>query len=151
MDFNGIDGIDRQIVGLLRRDGRMSYTEVGEAVGLSRTAVRSRIEALERSGVIKGYAAVVDEKAFGDGMSFIINIETRPESFEACKKALAAAEETVTLVQTTGKCRLYAVCLSDDVARVRDLVNRVYSQVPGIVSIHANSVIDVIKGSVVPN
>ena len=62
MRINGIDFIDNQIVDLLLKNGRMSYSEIGEKVGLSRTAVKTRIAALERAGIIKGYKAIVDPK-----------------------------------------------------------------------------------------
>ena len=150
MQINGIDNIDNRIVNLLLKDGRMSYSEIAEAVGLSRTAVKSRISALERSGIIKGYKAIIDTQSAPEMMTFIMNIETKPEDFEECRQVFSAASETVTVIQTTGRCHLVAICLSKDIATMRDFVNRVYNNVPGILSINANAVLDVIKGSVIP-
>ena len=52
--------MDRAIVGALTVDGRLSYTDLAERVGLSVSAVHQRVRRLEQRGVIKGYAARVD-------------------------------------------------------------------------------------------
>ena len=58
-----LDGIDRRILRVLQRDGRISLQELGERVGLSATPVARRLRALEAAGVIRGYAALIDEAA----------------------------------------------------------------------------------------
>jgi DNA-binding Lrp family transcriptional regulator len=150
MQIKGIDGIDNQIVELLLEDGRMSYSDIAERVGLSRTAVKTRIDSLERSGIIKGYKAVINTQAAPEMMTFVINVETKAESFEECKRIFAEASESVTVVQTTGSCHLVAICLAPDVKTMRNFVNGIYKNAPGITYINANSVIDVIKGSILP-
>jgi len=50
---------DRQILRLLSADGRMSFTDLGRATGLSTSAVHQRVRRLEQRGVIRGYAAIV--------------------------------------------------------------------------------------------
>ena len=150
MQIRGIDEIDNRIVNLLLEDGRMSYSDIAEKIGLSRTAVKTRIAALERSGIIKGYKAIIDPQAAPEMMTFVTNIETRAEDFEECKRIFAESNETVTIVQTTGNCHLVAICLSPDVKTMRTFVNGIYKSVPGIQSINAHSVLDVIKGSILP-
>jgi Lrp/AsnC family transcriptional regulator, leucine-responsive regulatory protein len=59
----GLDAIDRQILGLLREDGRMPHSAIAKAVGLSGPAVHERVRKLEQSGVISGYSAVLDPEA----------------------------------------------------------------------------------------
>lgn len=54
-----LDDVDRALLALLATDGRASHTELGRAVGLSRTAVLARVQRLERAGVIRGYRADV--------------------------------------------------------------------------------------------
>lgn len=69
-----VEDIDRQIVDLLVRDGRMSYTDLGKATGLSTSAVHQRVRRLEARGVITGYAAVVDAGAVGLPLTAFISI-----------------------------------------------------------------------------
>ena len=150
MQTNGLDEKDKQILDILTTDGRMSYSDIGDRVGLSRTAVKNRITELENAGIIKGYRAVIDPQNTSDMMTFVVNIETSAESFEEAKRIFTEAEETVTLIQTTGNCHLVAICLSPDIKTMRTFVNRIYKTVPGITSVNAHSVLDIIKGSIVP-
>ena len=56
----GLDRIDRQILRLLRQDGRMSHAAIAKEVGLSGPAVHDRVRKLEQSGIIAAYTAVID-------------------------------------------------------------------------------------------
>ena len=62
------DDIDRRILAELARDGRRSAAELAEGLGLSRQAVHTRVRALEKAGVIRGYHADVDPAALGHGL-----------------------------------------------------------------------------------
>jgi Lrp/AsnC family transcriptional regulator, leucine-responsive regulatory protein len=55
-----VEELDRRILSLLAKDGRMSFTDLGKATGLSTSAVHQRVKRLESRGVIQGYAAQVD-------------------------------------------------------------------------------------------
>lgn len=69
-----MEEIDRQILQLLSADGRMSFTDLGKATGLSTSAVHQRVRRLEQRGVIKGYAAVVDADAVGLPLTAFISV-----------------------------------------------------------------------------
>jgi DNA-binding Lrp family transcriptional regulator len=60
-----MDDIDRRIVALLRENARRSFKDIGGRVGLSAPAVKRRVDRLEADGVIRGYTAMVDPRAFG--------------------------------------------------------------------------------------
>jgi Lrp/AsnC family leucine-responsive transcriptional regulator len=70
-----MEEIDRQIVRLLLADGRMSYTDLGKATGLSTSAAHQRVRRLEQRGVIKGYRAVVDPEAVGLPLTAFISVK----------------------------------------------------------------------------
>ncbi len=65
---------DRNIVRLLTTDGRMSYTDLAKATGLSTSAVHQRVRRLEQRGVIKGYTAVVDAESVGLTLTAFISV-----------------------------------------------------------------------------
>ena len=69
-----MEALDRQILRLLASDGRMSYTDLGRATGLSASAVHQRVRKLEERGVIRGYAAVVDLVAVGLPLTAFISV-----------------------------------------------------------------------------
>ena len=150
MWMKGIDCIDNKIINLLLEDGRLSYSEIAERVGLTRTAIKNRISALEEKGIIEGYRAVINPHNVPEMMSFIINIETIAEKFEQTKEYLVTLEETHTIIQTTGNCHLMAICVVPDVKTMREFVNSVYRKMEGITSINAHAVLDVIKGTIIP-
>ena len=70
-----MEDLDRRIVELLSRDGRMSFTDLGKATGLSTSAVHQRVRRLEQRGVITGYAAVVDSDAVGLPLTAFVSIK----------------------------------------------------------------------------
>ena len=74
-----MDTIDRKILEILKADARTNNSEIGKKVGISRVAVRNRIEKMENAGIIKGYAAIADEKHQPDGVEFIMDITAVPE------------------------------------------------------------------------
>ena len=83
-------------------------------------------------------------------MTFVVYIDTEAAQFAAIKDAMAAAPETLTLMQTTGSCHLLALCYAPSVADMRLFVRALYQRTPGILSISAHSVLDLIKGFIAP-
>ncbi len=69
-----MEELDRRLVGLLVRDGRMSYTDLGRATGLSTSAVHQRVRRLEERGVITGYTATVSPQALSLPLTALISV-----------------------------------------------------------------------------
>ncbi len=143
MYINGIDYVDNKIIRLLQNNARMSYSDIASEIGLSRTAVTTRIEKLEKNGVIKGYKAIIKNEL----LSFVLNIETKPQAFEEWKQALENTPEVISLVQLSGECKLIAICQAKNIDVIRDMVTELHKNIGGIKVINANSVVDVIKDS----
>lgn len=68
------DEIDRRLVTLLARDGRLSYAELGREVGMSTSAAHQRVRRLEQRGIIAGYRAVIDARAVGLPLTAFIDL-----------------------------------------------------------------------------
>jgi Lrp/AsnC family transcriptional regulator, leucine-responsive regulatory protein len=66
--------VDRALLAALARDGRASYTELAERVGLSVSAVHQRVRRLEQRGLITGYHAKLDAKSLGMGLTAFVSI-----------------------------------------------------------------------------
>ena len=82
MYLDGLDEADRRIVLLLTENARMSYSDIGKQVGLSRVAVKSRIKALEERGIIEGYTTIIDPQKISGAVSCYFEIESSPETFD---------------------------------------------------------------------
>jgi Lrp/AsnC family leucine-responsive transcriptional regulator len=70
-----VEETNRRIVALLADDGRMSFTELARHTGLSVSAAQQRVRRLERRGVIKGYAALIDPDEAGLPLTAFISIK----------------------------------------------------------------------------
>ncbi|MEU6783809.1 Lrp/AsnC family transcriptional regulator [Nonomuraea angiospora] len=70
-----MEEIDRRIVTLLARDGRMSFTDLARETGLSVSAVHQRVRRLEKRGVVRGYAAIIDHEAVGLPLTAFVSIK----------------------------------------------------------------------------
>jgi Lrp/AsnC family leucine-responsive transcriptional regulator len=69
-----VEDLDQHILTLLAGDGRMSFTDLGKATGLSTSAVHQRVKRLEQRGMIKGYGAQVDYDQVGLPLTAFISI-----------------------------------------------------------------------------
>src|SRR6478609_2204606 len=69
-----LEGTDRKILELLAHDGRMSFTDLGKATGLSTSAVHQRVKRLESRGLITGYGATLDHEQLGLPLTAFISI-----------------------------------------------------------------------------
>ena len=74
MTAPAVETTDRLILSLLATDGRMSFTDLGKATGLSTSAVHQRVKRLESRGLIKGYGAQVDHEQLGRPLTAFISI-----------------------------------------------------------------------------
>jgi Lrp/AsnC family leucine-responsive transcriptional regulator len=70
-----VEEIDRRIVSLLSRNGRMSFTELARQAGLSVSAVHQRVRRLEADGVITGYVALCDPEVIGLPLTAFVSIK----------------------------------------------------------------------------
>lgn len=70
-----MEEIDRSIVAVLAADGRCSFTDLAEKVGLSVSAAHQRVRRLEQRGVIRGYTARVDHEALGLRLTAFVAIK----------------------------------------------------------------------------
>lgn len=73
-----IDETDARILDLLQRDGRESFADIGQAVGMSGPSAHERVKKLEARGIIKGYVAVADPTLLGYGVLAFIFIKQVP-------------------------------------------------------------------------
>jgi len=100
-----MDPINAKILFELRRDGRLANTELAERVGLSPSACLRRAQELERSGVIRGYRAVLDGAALGRGFVAYASVGLSDHSKASqvqFEQAMTAAPQCVECHNITG-------------------------------------------------
>jgi DNA-binding Lrp family transcriptional regulator len=100
----GLDELDDAVLRYLARRGRATNYEVGEAVGLSASAASRRILALEQSGAIRGYRALIDDRVLGKHMTVYIRVTLERQS----ASVLSAFETAVRHCHDIVSCHLMA-------------------------------------------
>ena len=78
MFLEGLDALDQKIVSLLIENARMSYSDIAQQVGISRVAVKMRVQALEKRGVIEEYTTIVNPQKISGAVSCYFEIEISP-------------------------------------------------------------------------
>jgi Lrp/AsnC family leucine-responsive transcriptional regulator len=101
---SSFDELDGAILRFLELNGRATNYEVGEAAGLSASAASRRILALESSGAIRGYRALVDDRLLGKRMTVFIRITLERQS----APVLTAFEAAVRRSKAIVSCHLMA-------------------------------------------
>ena len=127
-----MDKIDHAILEIIKDNARMSYSEIGKAVGLSRVAVKKRMDAMEESGVIRGYRAVIDEEKVLEGIRYTIDIEVIPEHYRGVVKVLRADRKLEEIYSTTGECRIHCIGRSANPTTMDAHVNYLFNHTKGI-------------------
>ncbi|GAA1059947.1 Lrp/AsnC family transcriptional regulator [Agromyces bracchium] len=100
-----MDAIDRRILAELQRDGRLSLTELAERVQLSMSPTHRRLRALEESGAITGYRAVIDPDAVGLGFTALVFVtmeQTDRSTVPAFDAAVAEIPEVIQALRLFG-------------------------------------------------
>ena len=116
MFLDGLDELDRKIVRLLIANARMSYSEIGQQTGISRVAVKARVQSLERRGVIEEYTTVINPQKISGAVSCYFEIETHPDTLSQVIDILMRNETITQIYRVTGKNRLHvhAVAASNE-------------------------------------
>src|SRR5690606_7912259 len=116
---------DERLLALLRENARCSTAELARRLGLSRTTVQSRIDRLEKQGVIGGYAVGMDDGYERDRIRAHILITGSPKRMAAVVKALAEMPEVRSLHSVSGAHDLVALGVAADVGAMDELTDRI--------------------------
>ncbi len=121
-----MDETDRDIVALLRENARRSYQDIGRRVHLSAPAVKRRVDRLEQEGVILGYTAVVDPRAFGWHAEAFVDLycEGRMPG-EAIKKAVEREPGVVSAHTVAGEASALLHVMAGDTKDLEVVLERI--------------------------
>jgi Lrp/AsnC family transcriptional regulator for asnA, asnC and gidA len=137
-----LDPTDRAIIEELQRDGRMPFTKLGTAVGLSEAAARQRVQRLLEAGVMQ-VVAVTNPLSLAKRRMAMIGVRTSGPTDDLAPRIerLAGVEY---LVITTGSFDLLCEVVVDDDAALLRLTNELRS-IPGVVSTESFMYLDLVK------
>ena len=119
------DTIDDKLLAALRENGRASTAELARLVGRSRTSVQSRIEPLERQGVILGYTVRLAPEHGPGAVRAHVMIKVGPKEARAVTAQLRGIAQVRLLHSVSGDVDLIAVAATATVAEMDEVIDRI--------------------------
>jgi DNA-binding Lrp family transcriptional regulator len=135
-----MDSIDDRLLSALTENGRASTAELARLVGRSRTSVQSRIERLEKRGVILGYGVrLAPEHALGAVRAHVM-IKIGPKETRAVTAALRAIKQVKVLHSVSGDADLIAVAAAASVAEMDHVIDQI-GELEGVERTHSSIIL----------
>jgi DNA-binding Lrp family transcriptional regulator len=135
-----MDDFDRRIVTELAADGRLSAVDLAARVGLSPSACTRRLQALEASGVIRGYRAMIDPTAIGLGINIFVEItleRQNDDTLRAFEAGLAECPNVLSCHLMSGSSDYLIHMAARDLADFERLHANVLGHLPGVARIES--------------
>ena len=140
-----IDRYDRQILDILQENGRISNQDLADRIGLSPSPCLRRVRTLEDAGIVTGYRALINAKAWGYSLMALIYISMdkhTPERFENFERQILQIPEVLECLLVTGQDADYQikVIVKDMDAFQELLLNRI-TRIQGVTGVHSSFVL----------
>ncbi len=143
--MDGLDELDQKIVKLLIKNARMSYSEIGEKIGISRVAVRSRVQILEQKGIIEEYTTVINPQKISGAISCYFEIETMPDSLMKIAQILQKNDIVTQIYRVTGKSKLHVHAVASSHEEMEDFLCKTIDKLPGVLECTCNMILSRMK------
>lgn len=143
-----LDDIDRRLLAALQENGRLSATDLAEKVGLTVSPCLRRLRLLEDAGVIRGYAALVDQKKVGLPVSVFVSIKLERQSEEAMRAfedQIRSWPEVLECYLMTGPRDYMLRVVAGDLADYERFVKVRLTRVAGIANIESSFALGQVK------
>lgn len=127
-----MDKIDWKIIAALESDGRQSFADLGERIGLSKSPCWARVKNLEGEGIIEGYTARLDPVAIGLAVQSFVEVQIRFDSHITFEAAVLAHPAIVECHTTAGESDYLLKVFSRSAEHLDDLLRHDLSKLPGV-------------------
>ncbi|GAB3069031.1 Lrp/AsnC family transcriptional regulator [Virgibacillus ainsalahensis] len=135
------DQIDKKLLDILADDGRISYVELAEKVGLSRVAVKDRIQSLKESGIIEKFTVVINSEKAGKKVSAFFEVDVEPKQLQQVAQNLADNPNVASIYQMTGPSTLHMHVLVEDFQMLEVFINNELYAVDGITRVESSVIL----------
>ena len=145
MFLDGLDQLDQKIIQLLTENARMSYSEIGQKVGISRVAVKMRAQTLEQKGIIEEYTTIINPQKISGAISCYFEIETKPDFLMDVAELLRKNDTVTQIYRVTGKSRLHVHAVASSNEEMEALIYNTLDKLPGVLECSSNVILSRIK------
>jgi DNA-binding Lrp family transcriptional regulator len=142
-----LTGSDRQLLAVLRPDGRAPLTDLSRATGLSQTTVRRRMTELREAGVLT-FDVDFDRRLLGLGVQALLWLSVAPVELDRVGRMLAEHSEIAYVAATTGSTNLLASVVCSSVSDLYDYITRRIAVLPAITQMETAPVVRSVKNAV---
>lgn len=118
-----LDATDRQLLALLRENARAPVAELARRLGLSRTTVQSRLDRLERSGVVVGYSVRLSAAQERGAVHAYVMITVKPKSAARVQAEVKKLSQVRMLESVSGAFDLIAKVVTDSAQEMDELLD----------------------------
>jgi len=134
VSFNGkiLDEIDFKILDIMRNDARISLTSMSKKLGLSKSAVKYRVDHLVELGVIKSFFTLVDSAVYGMNLSVVFDLTVEQQVIETVAKKLSSYPEVIRAYELTNSPDLHVHALFEDKEQLEHFIRNKLYAIPGI-------------------
>lgn len=136
-----LDETDKQILTILHEEGRISYTDLGKRVDLSRVAVQARINQLIEASVIEKFTAVINPAKIGIHVSVFFNVEVEPQFLEEVALKLEEEPAVTSLYHMTGPSKLHMHGIFANDQEMEEFLTKRLYPLRGVVSVDCQMLI----------
>jgi Lrp/AsnC family leucine-responsive transcriptional regulator len=140
-----LDRYDRQILEILQADGRINNQDLADRIGLSPSPCLRRVRALEESGLIRGYRALLDAKKLGLSLMALVHISMdrhTPERFANFEASVDVLPEVLECLLITGQSADYQIKVAvRDMDHYQDLLLSKLTRIEGVTGVHSSFVL----------
>ena len=143
--MDGLDETDQKILQLLIQNARMSYSEIGQKIGISRVAVKMRVQALEKKGIIEEYTTVINPQKISGAISCYFEIETAPDKLMQVAETLKKKDTVTQIYRVTGKSKLHVHAVASSNEEMETLIYGTMDKLPGVLACSCNMIFSRIK------
>ena len=145
-----LDRYDARILSALQRNGRLSVVELAESIGLSTTPCARRIKALESSGAIEGYAAVLNPARIGLAVLAMVQVkltEHTDETVARFEREIEQIDEVTKCFAMTGAYDFILEVYGKDLDALSNVVLKKLIRVPNVRDMQSSVVLATVKRS----
>jgi Lrp/AsnC family leucine-responsive transcriptional regulator len=143
--YNELNQLDSALISILVKDGRASFADIARQLGISRAHARARINALQESGVIELFGAVINPEKLGKVVSTFLDVQVSPVALESIAQELADCEEVVSLYIMSDLKSLHVHVLTDTAHVFEAFVHRHIFNRQEILSIDCKTLLTRVK------
>ncbi len=144
------DDIDKKILNIIQEEGRITNARLAQEIGISPPSMLERVKRLETSGIIEGYAALLDRDKTGFGLLALIMVSLslhQISSLEKVKESLIGLDEVLECYQVSGDVDFLLKVATQDMNSYKEFVNNKLSGISGIQNIKTSFVLDTLKST----